>query len=290
MKKVLFATTALIATAGVASADIAITGTADFGFKDTGVNGTDAYIHNEIDFNIVASTTTDAGYTIGASIDLDDQTGATAGSTGDQETYISGPFGTITVGDVDAAADGHGLADVGFDGLTIDDDVEAIRALGNADIKYNTTVGGVAVTLTYSMGTTAAGAATDGDYGVLVGFNQNGFGVTLGYDVDDSATVNDSRTSLGLTYSVGGVNLAGFFADNSTNSATGFSASYAIDANTTVTAVYGSTDVAGDKSDFGVGFSTNLGGGVKLAGGVGRADATAGTTTTVADLGFNIAF
>ena len=54
--------------------------------------------------------------------------------------------------------------------------------------------------------------------------------------------------------------------------------------------MYGSTDVAADKSDFGIGFKTNLGGGVSLAGGVGRIDATAGTSTTVTDLGFNVAF
>lgn len=189
-----------------------------------------------------------------------------------------------------AAADGHGLADVGFDALGVDDDVEAIRALGSADVVYSTTFNDMSVTISYAMGTTAAGAATDGDYGILLGFSNSGLGVTLGYDVDDSATTNDSRTSLGLTYAVGGINFAGFFADNSTNSATGFSASYALDADTTVTAVYGSTDVAADKSDFGIGFKTNLGGGVSLAGGVGRVDATAGTSTTVTDLGFNVAF
>ena len=290
MKKVLLATSALVASAGIASADITLTGSADFGIKDSGANGTDAYIHNEIDINVVASATTDAGYTIGASIDIDDQTGATAGSVSDQETYISGPFGKITVGDVSAAADGHGLADVGFDALGVDDDVEDIRALGSADVVYSTTFNDMSVTISYAMGTTAAGAATDGDYGILLGFSNSGLGVTLGYDVDDSATTNDSRTSLGLTYAVGGINFAGFFADNSTNSATGFSASYALDADTTVTAVYGSTDVAADKSDFGIGFKTNLGGGVSLAGGVGRVDATAGTSTTVTDLGFNVAF
>jgi len=284
MKKVLLATSALVASAGIASADITLTGGADFGMKDSGVNGTDAYIHAETDFNIVATATTDAGYVIGASIDLDDTADA-AGSVNDTEVSISGPFGKITIGEVAAAADGHGLADVGFDGIGVDDDVEAERPLGTADIAYSTTFNDMSVTLTYALGTTAAGAATDGDFGILLGFSNAGFGVTVGYDVDDSATVNDSRTSLGLTYSVGGIDLAGFFADAGDNSGTGFSASYAMDAATTLTAVYGSTDNAGDKSDFGVGFKTNLGGGVSLAGGVGRVD-----SNTVTDLGFNVAF
>ena len=294
MKKVLLATSALVASAGIASADITLSGSADIGVKDTGATNTGGYLHNEIDFNIVASTTTDAGYTFGASVDIDDQTGSTAGSVADQETYISGPFGKVTVGDVDPAADGHGLAEVGFDGIGADDDLDGLRyGSAVADVVFSTTVESMSVTLSYAAGTTAAGAASDGDFGVLVGFDAGEFGVTVGYSDDSSVASGGAgagATSLGLTYSVGGISLAGFFADDSVNSGSGFSASYALDANTTISAVYNSTDITSDKSDFGIGFSTNLGGGVKLAGGIGRVDATAGTSETAADLGFNIAF
>jgi outer membrane protein OmpU len=299
MKKVLLATSALVASAGIASADITLSGSADIGVKDTGATNTGGYLHNEIDFNIVASTTTDGGYTFGASIDLDDDTtNSTSGAIADQETYISGPFGKITVGDVSPAADGHGLAEVGFDGIGVDDDLDGLRYVGGtggtaADVVYTTTLEGMSVTLSYAAGTTAAGAASDGDFGVLVGFDAGEFGVTVGYSDDSSVASGGAgagATSLGLTYSVGGISLAGFFADNSVNSGSGFSASYALDANTTISAVYNSTDITSDKSDFGIGFSTDLGGGVKLAGGIGRVDATAGTSETAADLGFNIAF
>ena len=294
MKKVLLATSALVASAGIASADITLSGSADIGVKDTGATNTGGYLHNEIDFNIVASTTTDGGYTFGASLDIDDQTGSTDGSVSDQETYISGAFGKITVGDVSPAADGHGLAEVGFDGIGADDDLDGLRYTGaTADVVFSTTVESMSVTLSYAAGTTAAGAASDGDFGALIGFDAGEFGVTVGYSSDSSAAngaAGSGATSLGLTYSVGGISLAGFFADNSVNSGSGFSASYALDANTTISAVYNSTDITSDKSDFGIGFSTNLGGGVKLAGGIGRVDATAGTSETAADLGFNIAF
>ena len=294
MKKVLLATSALVASAGIASADITLSGSADIGVKDTGATNTGGFVHNEIDFNIVASTTTDGGYTFGESVDIDDQTGSTAGSVSDQETYISGPFGKITVGDVSAAADGHGLAEVGFDGIGVDDDLDGLRYNDAvADVVFSTTVESMSVTLSYAAGTTAAGAASDGDFGVLVGFDAGEFGVTVGYSDDSSVASGGAGAgamSLGLTYDVGGISLAGFFADNSVNSGSGFSASYALDANTTISAVYNSTDITSDKSDFGIGFSTNLGGGVKLAGGIGRVDATAGTSETAADLGFNIAF
>ena len=290
MKKVLFATSALVASAGIASADITLTGTADFGFKDSGANGTDAYIHAETDFGISASAVTDNGYTIGATIDLDDDLGGN-GAVTDTEISLSGDFGKLSFGELAAAQDGHGLADVGFDGIGIDDDVEVHRVTSTADLVYSTTFNDMSVTVSYAMGTTEAGSADDGDYGILLGFTNSGLGVTLGMDVDDSDASSDTSTSLGLTYSVSGLNLAGFFADDSTNSSTGFSASYAMDANTTITAVYGSTDVANDKSDFGVGFKTNLGGGVSFAGGVGRTDHdTRGNSRTVTDLGFNVAF
>ena len=46
MKKVLFATTALIATAGVASADIALSGGANFGILSNGTAGAEAQMYN----------------------------------------------------------------------------------------------------------------------------------------------------------------------------------------------------------------------------------------------------
>lgn len=288
MKKVLLATSALVASAGIASADITLTGGADFGIKDSGVASTNAYVHSELDFNIVASTTTDNGYTIGASLDIDDDsTGSTSGLIEDEEIFISGPFGTITTGDVAHAADKHGLADVGFDSIGVDDDIEALDFRGTADINYSTTVNDMAITLSYNMGQSATADGDEGDWGAFVSFDAgNGFGVTASYTVDDSAAASaDAAYALGLSYDLEGITLNAYFADNETYGGSGFSASYAVDANTTITGVYASTDQSGDESDFGIGFKTNLGGGVSLAGGIGEVD-----NNTVTDLGFNVAF
>ena len=292
MKKVLFATTALIATAGVASADITLTGSANMGIKSPATVGADSYLHNEIDFNIVASTTTDNGYTVGASLDIDDGTEETSGlgTVSDSEVYISGAFGTITTGDVSNAADGVGLADVGFDDLGVDDDIEALDTLGSADIVYSGSFNGVGVTLSYNMGVTSAVDANEGDWGAMVSFDVNGLGVKAAYTVDDSATTNDNAAALQLSYNLGGIGLGAYFADNGVNGGNGFSASYALDANTTITGVWAQTDEANNKDDFGIGFSTSLGGGVSLAGGVGRVDGTQGTTETAMDLGINMTF
>lgn len=287
MKKVLLATSALVASAGIASADITLTGTADFGIKDSGVASTNAYVHSEIDINVVASATTDNGYTIGASMDIDDSSDAAAGAVDDPEVYISGAFGTITTGDVAHAADKHGVADVGYDSIGVDDDIEALDFRGTADINYSTTVNGMSITLSYNMGQSATADGDEGDWGAFVSFDAgNGFGVTASYTVDDSAAASaDAAYALGLSYDLEGIALNAYFADNETNGGSAFSASYALDANTTISAVYASTDVSGDESDFGIGFKTNLGGGVSLAGGIGEVD-----NNTVTDLGFNVAF
>ncbi|RMH39212.1 MAG: porin, partial [Alphaproteobacteria bacterium] len=68
MKKVLFATTALVATAGVAAADVSISGYAEMGV--IGGTGMDAQFHTDIDATFSMSGTTDNGLTFGASVDL----------------------------------------------------------------------------------------------------------------------------------------------------------------------------------------------------------------------------
>lgn len=77
MKKVLYTTTALVASAGIMSAaDIAsaqgvvLTGTAEMGV--IGGNDTKTQFHHDIDITFTLSGETDSGLTFGATIDLDD--------------------------------------------------------------------------------------------------------------------------------------------------------------------------------------------------------------------------
>jgi hypothetical protein len=73
MKKVLFATTALVATAGVASADIALSGSAQMGIQggNNTANDTTQFVQ-DIDITFTMSGTADNGTTFGAAIDLDE--------------------------------------------------------------------------------------------------------------------------------------------------------------------------------------------------------------------------
>lgn len=104
MKKVLFTTTALVAFAGAASADIALTGSAKMGI--VGGNGTETQFFQDVDVVFTMSGETDGGLTFGAVVDLD-EAGGLAPTNDDNGTrvFISGSFGTLTLGDTDGALD-----------------------------------------------------------------------------------------------------------------------------------------------------------------------------------------
>ncbi len=109
MKKVLLATSILAGTAGLASAEIALSGSARMGitYADDGVNTTTAF-SSRVRIVFTASGETDGGLAFGASMRAD-QTAATATTlavrrpnNGDSTVYISGAFGKLTMGDVSA--------------------------------------------------------------------------------------------------------------------------------------------------------------------------------------------
>lgn len=72
MKKILFATTALVATAGAASAEIALSGSAEMGIVGGSRYGDVTQFHTDIDVTFTMSGEADNGLTFGANIDLDE--------------------------------------------------------------------------------------------------------------------------------------------------------------------------------------------------------------------------
>ncbi len=72
MKKLLISTTALVAVAGIAHAEVTLTGTAEAGITQ-GTNKDDALgYHTDMDVNFRGVGTTDSGFQFGATIDLDE--------------------------------------------------------------------------------------------------------------------------------------------------------------------------------------------------------------------------
>jgi len=104
MKKVLFATTALVASAGIASAQgVTLSGSAEMGIS--GGQGIETQLHHDIDVKFTLSGETDNGLTFGATIDLDEVSAGIGAAANPSSVYISGNFGTITMGDTDGAFD-----------------------------------------------------------------------------------------------------------------------------------------------------------------------------------------
>ena len=281
LRSSIFATTALVATAGIAAADVTLGGGAVAGLKSTGAG--DAFLHYEIDIDIKAAGETDSGLSFGASLDIDE--GATAGR--DPEIFVSGAFGTVTLGEVDIATDGLGLPDLGFDGIGMDDDVEALRNAGATDVTYAHSIAGISLTLSYGVGGTTGVDANEGDFGILLGYKFDAFSIEAGVARDDATGNRGMGVELG--YSANGISATALWAQQdpaagAETSGYGLNIGYTIDA-LTVSASYGDTDVAGDAEDYGIGFSYNLGGGLRVVGAVGSVD-----NADVWDLGLTMSF
>jgi len=122
MRKVLFATTALVALGGVsaASADISVGGSASHNFvSGSGTGGSPGYTSDSqsmsttVDFGLSGSNTLDNGMTVAGGIDLDE------GGYDDSGWTISGDFGTIAFGGYANDSFGAMAVDVTADEATV---------------------------------------------------------------------------------------------------------------------------------------------------------------------------
>ena len=286
MKKVLLASTALVLTAGVAAADVTVTGSANMGvqYVEDGFDGgnEDFGIHYELDFNVVGSGTTDNGLTFGASMDLDLDDGDQSAEIDDPEVFIEGAFGRLTFGAVDSASDNLtlGISDIGFDGIGVDDDSDTFIGAGTANVMYTGTFADFAIVITADVSDSTDGPSDD--YGVGVGYAFGDFEVAAAYE----NVADDNIYYLGFQGGFGQFSIDTFvhYAEDADITAGGVSGAFDAGNGLAITAGVGLTDIDDEDADYGVGFEYDLGGAV-LAGGVGSVD-----DNVVADLGFNFSF
>ncbi|MCA3445193.1 MAG: porin [Rhodobacter sp.] len=153
MKNLLLASTALVAFAGAAAAEVAISGSGRMGIvydnsilNDNLIRNPNGGITRSADSGFLFSSRvrvaftltqeTDAGVTFGASIRADNAADGNKGKAG--SVFMSGAFGKISMGDVDGAAESAvgNLSGVGYTGLN--DLNEAIYLQqGNSDLDTN---------------------------------------------------------------------------------------------------------------------------------------------------------
>lgn len=274
MKTVLFASTALIATAGFAAAEITFAGSANMGviYEDTAAGST-TVVKNEIDFQIQGSGETDGGLKFGATLDLDGATNNavnTQGVTQDPDVWIEINGLKIMTGRNDPANDNEGLPEVGFDDLGVDDAAE-VSGSGVAD-----------VVVTYSFGDISVAASTDSsgsDWAVGAAGKFGDITAKVGFG---EAAGND-EANLYLGYASGAFAVGAQYSENGAVSGWGVHGSYT-QGDLTVTAVYSERSTAGIDG-YGVGVSYSLGGGASIAAGIAQVNGF-----SKADLGMNFSF
>ena len=281
MKKILLASTALVATTGFAAAEMTWSGTANIGMKysDSGTTT----VHEEIDLGMAATGETDGGigWSVEMGVDSNVSDSAPGSAIDGGSVALSGDFGTIKVGNVSTAGTSIGLPDVGFDTIGIDDAAEkgrnAATASASMDVRWTYAMDDIALDVSFDTATDDMAASMKWSSGSLaIGISHAAAGATGGAD----ATAASVGTSVGSF----AVNLMAASHSTSANDSVGMSASMPVDGLGTVTFVTGSNDTDA-KSSWGIGFSKALGGGATLAGAFGSAN-----DNNVADLGINLSF
>ena len=218
MRKILLASTALVAVAGVsaANAEITLSGGYDFTYTSVSDNQTDSAAAGEngtsmgSDIDLVAkySTTTDTGLSISVSYDIDGDTGTVT---------VGGDFGTLSMDDGNEAMGvGGGDADsVENMGITGDNDItySGGEAINGGMIAYSNSFSGIE----FGVGFGDGGSASDADetsYGVSYSSSVNGADFSISYaaastgsanSADASADLNASSLAVGIT--VGSISL-----------------------------------------------------------------------------------
>jgi len=287
MKHIISSAALLVLTSGLASAEVTLSGDARMGLIG---NGDDVYFTHRVRAKFTLSGESDSGFSFGASFRPSNAVGAADGYAG--EVFISGAFGTLTMGDIDNAAqavvgqvDGAGLTGLG--------DLNEISYLGDntTSARYDYASGGLSFSA--SIGQMSIG---DDSHSVAVAYAMDGYKFSVGYESNsDVIYVNyllpslfwhdaysiDNHVVLGADATIGAVTVKARYGTASTTelwSGAGefrqyaLSATYAMDA-LSLTAFASARDLNDGDGDYfnldnyGVGLSYDLGGGAMLKAG-----------------------
>lgn len=194
MKQILLATTALVMTAGVAAAEITFSGSAEMGVvgggddatERAGHTGGNTEFHNDFMLKVAATGETDTGLSFGVSVEIQKDEGNSNGNfAADNEAFfISGAYGTLTMGEIDGAMDWALTENVGNPGSIADDETEHAGYFG------------------------AYGDGAYDDQIARYDYSFGDFGVAISAELDDADTVSNGY-AIGLKYAadMGGVGL-----------------------------------------------------------------------------------
>jgi outer membrane protein OmpU len=212
-----------------ASADVALSGTAEMGIQggeSSSTTGTgiaafgvaqETQFVQDIDVTFTMSGTSDNGLTFGAAIDLDENAANVGTDGAGVAIFVSGDFGTLTLGDTDGALD-WAMQEVALGGAGSIADNETAHAGYDGDygdqgryLRYEYSFGDFGVALSVSpddnwaIGAKYDGAFAGGAFGVGIGYQEQAvnnrfapgnlgtvFDILGGGDGIDSANISTS--------------------------------------------------------------------------------------------------
>ena len=289
MKKLLLASTAaLVGSAGVAVADVALSGDGRMGVVYNSGPGNNFMFSSRARVTFTLSGETDTGLAFGGSFRADNAgtngmpgNGAVNGQAG--SVFISGDFGRLTMGDTNGAAQfvvGN-ISGVGFTGLNFYEERTYLANPGDRRpiARYDITIDGFTVALSY----TNPGSTLNDVASIGVGYEFDGFSIGVGYENVANGT---DHWIIGGSAEFDGVTVEANYGRSGGADQYGIGAGYSFD-DIGVNAYY-SRNFAGQES-FGLGASYDLGGGASLVGGIVRTRATT-PTSTQADFGITFSF
>jgi outer membrane protein OmpU len=278
MKKVLLATTALVLSAGVASAEVSVSGNARVGLTYNEANAQSTLMNSRVRIAFSASGETDSGlsYSASARIRTGNEGDASVNAFNELGVTISGAFGSLTVGSESSAAEYAvgDLAGVGYAGAGSGNET---AFLTGARALYSITTGGLTV---YA----SAGQLGSDEFSAAVAYSAGAMSAGVGYEDNGAQTA----TSASVGYAMGDTKVKAVYMDSdAAGEQMGASVAHAMGA-VSMSAYYLTTDAVGagaDDNNYGLGVGYDLGGGAKLAAGVASIDGN-----NRADLGINLSF
>lgn len=317
MKNVLFATTALVGMgfAGSAFAEahtgVSLSGSAEMGvtYLDDGTTDT-AVFHNDIDVTFTLSGATDNGsLTFGATVDLD-EAGDSDNVDYENSVFVSGDFGTLSMGDVDGAYD-RALQDLYAGGLSDEADLASgasgLDGLNGANeiLRYDYAFGDLTVSASLALSDQQPlndtlqdfSTASDDIFGIGVeyGTDLGGTSITVGAGYQDGGTGNQA---IGATLVAGFGDFEGMGSyqqveiGGSTDDIIGVGAAYSTGAlGMAIAYEMTDSDLVGGDGDVIQGYVTyDLTGGAELVAAVGIEQPDAGPDVTRAGFGIGLGF
>ncbi|MDE0695787.1 MAG: porin [Boseongicola sp.] len=299
MKTILLTSTALVMAAGMAAAEVGVTGDGRMGVIST--NGADIGFTSRIRIVFTATGETDSGLTFGGTIRADNAAKAADGKhataaaaaaanptglatgllAGDNTSsgggvsgaagsvYIAGAFGKITMGDTDGApkAAVGNAGGVGLTGLGDKNEIAYLSGAPHPSVLWNYTMGD----LTLYASADNPGPAGDQALGGALTYSIGDVGVGIGVE----RLGDTSHVAAGVTAALGDASVKLVYGsrdddDPATNDAQ-FAASASFTSGSATFSAFTSRSLS-EQDHFGIGAAFDLGGGASIKGGFADGD------------------